>query len=290
MDSVCSSILDSSIDVAGICETWLTALNSPTTAIIKSYGYKIFHSFRTDRRGGGVAFIYKSCYSFIPFTVSKQFKSIEFSAASTKTATGTKVLFIIMYRIGQMTSLFNQELDYILSIAHPQCDCLVLTGDMNIHFDQMNISLYKQALEVLQSYGLERKVFEPTHIAGGSLDQIFTFSLHHQLECSISIDSSGVLRSDHYPVYCNLSLTFEKKHYEWIKYRKLRAIDNTIFAEELNNIIKNTDITKKSLGDLINELRTNCQSTLDYHAPLLSRKVSIVDTAPWLDKEYTQEY
>ena len=75
VDNVLTTLSDKSIDIAAICETWLTASSCPTTAIIKSYGYALIHSFRKDRKGGGVALLYKSCYSLSPFVASTTFKS-----------------------------------------------------------------------------------------------------------------------------------------------------------------------------------------------------------------------
>ena len=61
--SVMSLIEDKEIDLAAICETWLTDNSNPTTAAIKSYGYSLLHNFRTDRRGGGTAIIFKSIFN-----------------------------------------------------------------------------------------------------------------------------------------------------------------------------------------------------------------------------------
>ena len=56
-----NTLSDKSVDIAGICETWLRDMNNPITAAIKSYGYQIQHDYRMDRNGGGTAIIYKSC-------------------------------------------------------------------------------------------------------------------------------------------------------------------------------------------------------------------------------------
>lgn len=274
--------------MAGICETWITGANNDTTARIKSYGYSLFHSFRNERRGGGVALLYKTCYKLSPVKASKCYKSFEYIAASFKTITGTSVMFVIMYRPGSMSSVFNQEIDHFLSEVQPKCDCLVLAGDLNIHFDQMNNKLFKQALDVFQSYGLERNVFEPTHISGGSLDQIFIFSLKNQLNCEIKIDSTRAISSDHFPVYCYLTLAFEKKFIKNITYRKLCSIDNESFAMELQNITNNIKLDSHSFHDSVRKLTGDFTDLLDIHAPIVSRKVSTIESAPWFDKEYRQ--
>ena len=288
VDNVLRTLTDKSVDLAGICETWITEECNETTARIKSYGYSIFHSFRKDRRGGGAALLYKMCYKLIPFEAPKSFKSFEYTAASLKTATGTNVMFVIVYRPGVMTSMFNIEIDQLFSEIQPKADCIILAGDLNIHFDQLNNRLYKQAFEILQSYGLQRNVFESTHIGGGSLDQIFTFSLKNQLNCEVDIDSTRALSSDHFPVYCNLSLTFEKKYFKEVTYHKLGDVDNDLFVSDLNCIINNLKIDSHSFHDSVKRLTSDCHKLITNHAPLITRKIPVIETAPWFDKGYRQ--
>ena len=91
---------------------------------------------------------------------------------------------------------------------------------------------------MFQSYGLERNVFKPTHISGGSLDQIFTFLMQQQqqqqLQCTNTfVDSSRSLASDHFPVCRNLTIEFEKKYFKDTSYSKLSNIDQPTFNSEL---------------------------------------------------------
>ena len=287
-ETVLRTMTDQSVDIAGICETWLTSLTNPTTAKIKSHGYSLLHSFRTNKRGGGTALLYKSCYSLSPFKVNKHIKTFEYTAASIKTSTGTKVMFTIIYRTGQLTSLFCHELDQFLSVIQPLCDCLIVAGDLNVHFEQLQIRPNKQVLDLFQSYGLERNVFEPTHIAGGSLDQIFTFTLHKQLKCKVSVDSSRSLPSDHFPVYCELSLSFEHKYFKEITYRKLSYTNTVKFTEDLQAILDNLDVNSFTFQQSMIVLNQRCEDLLNTHAPLQTRNVSTIDSAPWFDKEYRE--
>ena len=214
----------------------------------------------------------------------KLFKTFEYTAASTKSATGTTITFLIVYRPGAMSSDFNNEIDKLLSIVLAKCDILILAGDLNIHFNQSN-KLNKEALATLNSFGLQRKVFASTHIAGGSLDQIFTYSHHNQLTCNVSVDSSNSnVGSDHFPVHCSMSLTFEKKYFKQLTYRKLKGIDAITFARDLSSIVTNVDIS--SFSNALKSLKGSFGHLLDEHAPVTTKRVSTIDSAPWFDKEY----
>jgi hypothetical protein len=184
------ALVDNSVDFAGICETWLTEASSPITAVIKSFGFSILHNFRKEKKGGGTALIYKSCFKLSVVRSKVHTKSFEYTAATIKTGNvKSNVMFIILYRPGQMCSQFNQELDALLADLTPRCDCLVLAGDLNIHFDHSANKLYKQSHDVLLSYGMKKLISEATHIGGGSLDQVFTLSQDNQLECVVKIDN-----------------------------------------------------------------------------------------------------
>ena len=52
-------VLNNSIKLFFVSETWLTDMNNHTTAIIKSYSFEIKYHFRSSQYGGGVAIIYK---------------------------------------------------------------------------------------------------------------------------------------------------------------------------------------------------------------------------------------
>ena len=211
---------DENIDIAGICETWLADANSPITATIKIHGYSILHHFRSDSRGGGTALIYKSCYTMTAVPLSSNCRTFEFTAAMIKTIASTKVLFIIIYRTGPITSAFNGELDHLLSEAAAKCDTIVLAGDMNIHFDLgIKNGLVSQTLDVLSSYGMVKHINNATHVNGGSLDQIFTFSMDNKLAVSHTIDHENSLGSDHFPIFCKFNITVAGKYFKAVEYR-----------------------------------------------------------------------
>lgn len=288
IDRVMMEISDQGVDFAGICETWMKGASNPTTAVIKSYGYDLIHTTREGKKGGGTALIFKRGYSASAFRPLTRYTTFEYTAACIKTTNGTSIMFLIVYRPGAMSSNFNDEIEKLLSHVLAKCDVLVLAGDLNIHFDQSGNKLYKQALETLSSFGLQQKVFTPTHIAGGALDQIFTYSQHNQLTCDVSVDNTNsIVGSDHFPVHCTLSLTFERKYFKQLSYRKLRGIDTNAFEIDLSAIVSNC-INITSFPNALQLLKGSCESLLDEYAPVVTKRVSTVDSAPWFDKEYRE--
>ena len=203
VNAVMGYIEDKSIDIAGICETWLADNSNATTAVIKSHGYSIFHQYRDTRKGGGTAVIFKACLKLSAIKSSHAYKSFEYTAAVHKTSI-TKLIFLIIYRTGPLCSLFNQELDKLLSDLSGMCDNLFLAGDLNIHFSSA-VGLSRQTLDIMNSYGLNKLVDEATHDNGGALDQLFG-TAGNVVDYSTSVDTLSGLGSDHHPVLCNLKL------------------------------------------------------------------------------------
>ena len=127
------TIQDNSVDVAGICETWFNESCNPATAIIKSFGYSIIHNFRKEKKGGGTALIFKSSFKLSPISFSQTFTTFEITAATSKTDQ-SKVIFVVVYRTGPLSSKFLQELDVLLADLCSQVDAFILSGDFNIRF------------------------------------------------------------------------------------------------------------------------------------------------------------
>ena len=170
-----------------------------------------------------------------------------------------------------------------------RCDSFVLAGDFNIHFDLSGSNrLICHTLELLNSYGLQKIVNKPTHINGGSLDQIFLYSLKGQLSHSVHVEADNSLASDHFPVYCDLDVTLTSKYFKKIEYRNLKDIESQELQSRLSDI---TNLYLKSNGEfnnIVTDLTAATNNMLDELAPQCEKMVSTVDTAPWFDSEYRE--
>ena len=282
------SIEDKNLDVCCICESWLFSQNSPTTAIIKSHGYAIEHDYRDHKRGGGTAIIYKACYLVNKMTLPTCFSTFEVTCVTVVSQTSKKVVFVALYRTGSLTNLFFQELDCLLSHICSHADNVIITGDFNIHFENISDKHVKNCLDLMASYGFLKHISEPTHINGGTLDQLFTFSLDKQLSLTSEVDSMHKFGSDHFPIYCKINLSFDKKYFKQVTYRKLSGINQSELNYDLTQACSATFIDNGEFGRLYEALRSSLGMVMDKHAPVLTKNISVMDEAPWFDKEYRQ--
>ncbi|KAL5270292.1 hypothetical protein ACHWQZ_G001136 [Mnemiopsis leidyi] len=283
VDKIMGYMEDRDIEIAGLCETWLTDNCNATTAVIKSYGYSIIHDHRGNQKGGGTAIVFKPYYKLSVVKLFECFKSFEFTAAILKNST-VKIMILIIYRTGPLLSLFNQELDKLLSVCSRKCDLIFLAGDLNIHFSSYSC-LSNQTLDMMHSYNLNKLVNEPTHCGGSSLDQIFCSSRQEIILDSVLVDGSSGLGSDHFPVLCDIKFCPSKKYFKTIEYRNLKDIDGDKFSSDLNGIIDGID-KKDSFSMQVQDLTSAASFLLDEHAPYVTKNVAVVDSAPWFDSEY----
>ena len=274
---------DRSIDIAAVSESWLTAQSDVTTGILKSHGYSIYHDYRHHQRGGGTAVIYKGNICATRSNIDFFPKSFEFTCANFKIDQDNKLAVLAIYRPGALTYQFFQEFDSLLCELSSKFDKLFVTGDFNIHFENV---LDKHSLncgEIVSSYGLLQNVFQPTHNQGGTIDQVFTCGLDIS---SVEVESVDTLGSDHFPIFTKVKLEVCKKKIKEVTFRSLKDVDRDAFSDDvirtLETEYKATDCFEESVTILTN----SCTELLSRHTLLKTAKIPTVAQAPWFDKDY----
>lgn len=285
INEIMESMVVKSIDFSCISETWLFSHDSPITSNIKSYGYKIIHNYRTNQKGGGTGFIFKTCYSVNEISLSSEFSAFECTCVAVKSDNAKTVVFVVMYRTGPLNNSFFQDLDSLLSFICTQSDNIIIVGDMNIHFERVNDKKVKYCTDLFMSYGFKQNISEPTHVDGGTIDQVFTFSLDNKFTITSKVDSVEKFKSDHFPVYCNINLALDKKFYKQVTYRKLSVINRDTLRTDITTVLDNIDFSGQ-FGTVYSRLKTNLIDVIDDHAPVITKKIAIMSEAPWFDKEY----
>ena len=93
-------LLDHDIDIATITETWLTSERNSVTAVIGNYGYKLLHTYRNDRGGGGVAILYKSWLKIKPIKQKLTVETFEYLCCTVEFINQPITKLISVYRPG----------------------------------------------------------------------------------------------------------------------------------------------------------------------------------------------
>ena len=291
-DDTMALIQDLSVDVAFVTETWLTELCSVTTACIKSYGYGITHNFRSDRRGGGTAIIYKSSLSTSTVSLGvSDIYTFGYTCMQLKCCSDVKVLAICLYRTGPVIELFFTELNDLLQAASLRSDYVILCGDFNIHVEQPSSREVVKLLQVTESFSYCQIVSNPTHLHGGTIDLVFDNSNLIDLQSVTVHDYLNI--SDHFPVvFQTKSLAVNPKIAKTIQTRCLKEIDHAILSEDLIQCLETFRSECDESEDFLNSFTcysATVSTVIDNHAPLTTKTISYNPSAPWFDAEYKKQ-
>ena len=205
------------IDILTLTETWLgTSIDAQVLSELVPPGYDILHVARPDKRGGGVAVLFREglVLNIIQSTkdgIFTQFEHMELSVKAGK----TQMRLCIIYRpppSGQnrfKATMFLDEwsnyLDRLTTI--PQ---VIITGDLNFHFDDPTDINVRRFTGQLDAYGLVQHVTGATHIRGHTLDVTITRESSSIIKGSPSIvdpclyDSRGKDSGDHFAIQVTL--------------------------------------------------------------------------------------
>ena len=274
VNEVMDYVSDNNISILALCESWLRDKNSLITATIKARGFNIEHSFRSIKKGGDTALIFKFGYSFHEVKLNENFESFEYTLASLKVENKNKILFLVMYRTGNLTSQFNKDLDRILSEVCALSDCVIMAGDLNIHFNKScDNALISQTANIIDTYALQWHVSEPTHIKGGSLDKVFSFLLDRKLKFSSCYVDNDILSSDHHSVICTFTVDLKPKYFKSIEFRNVKNIDISAFRNDLKGLVNiHTSSAEHDFEISVNNLMTDTRHLTDQHAPLVKKR------------------
>ena len=277
-------IVDNDTDIAFLSETWMTDDKNDITATIDSYGYKLAHNRRKNRdrvQGGGVGIMLKKSISTKQINI-RQFNSFDHTIVNMKTKENQVITLISIYRL-----LFIPTMDYLLdfqSLLEVLCsakEMFVIAGDINIHLDNVDSIYTKQFDEILLTFNVTQHIKLPTHIHGHTIDVVITRTHSPIIQ---EIRSNNVELSHRFLLQFSLKEILPSKiEYKEIQYRYLKGINNHSFCEDIKEAFRN--IHSNSLPEKLSSFHTKAKN-IEFHAPLKTKNVKSVATAPWFDEEY----
>ena len=124
---------------------------------------------------GGIVLFCRSIFRIKRVTITFLPTTFELLLCSVHSAASVTI-FAIIYRPGSqpLSVKFFDELMSLFEIILLYKSCLVIAGDLNIHFDDPDDCHGKHFCELLELLGLSQHVFQSTHVRGHTLDLIIT--------------------------------------------------------------------------------------------------------------------
>ena len=154
---------------------------------------------------------------------------------------------------------------------------IVITGDFNVHMDELDCRHTKTMNDILFSASLKQHIDEPTHIRGHTLDLLITWDFQE------SVSKISVVRdlpSDHFAVMCEVEMSRPPATKRIIKSRHLHLIDPSVFRQDVISSL-NVDCHADSADKMVDIYNTTLGTLLDNHAPPKTREISLRPQAPW---------
>ena len=203
-------IIENRIDMCIITETCLSDGDDIwiSTSDFSKHNYSITVANRQNRRGGGLALIYKTTQKF---TSSKKGTARSFEYVIWKlTVQSTSIIIIALYhplyseKNPITNTMFINDITELLTEVLSQHQNIILAGDFNIHINNQEDPEGNILMDTMTALGLQQHTNFITHCTGNTLDLIFAEIIMRQkvLKCT-----PGPFISDHCAVNITLSVS-----------------------------------------------------------------------------------
>jgi hypothetical protein len=271
----CTAIIDfiikHELTILAINETWLTGNVTLDNAIMKDScppNYQSIHKPRIGKKGGGLAFIFKTSLktSTLPLTVSVT----TFECLPIKVTVASKTFVIInIYRPpSTCLNIFYEELADLFAHFLSIYEEVIFVGDFNVRI-LTDARIRSDFNNLLACFNLSQHVSSPTHCKGDILDLIITRSSSCFL-IDISI-KDGV--ADHMSVLFKLSVSHTDNINGPIIKRSFSHLNMDEFKSDLltvnDNFLRASNSSYDSIKDCgVDLFHNTVAAVMDHHAPL----------------------
>lgn len=278
-------LTDMNIDIALINETWFDSEAGLFSKRIKETGYNLYHDYRTSKRGGGVAILYRNNLSIKEREASvTKYESFEFVSILLRLKSTENILLISVYRKQEIPySVFQDEWNVFLDNYIDKNVSLLVVGDLNLWVDITEDKESKCFLSLMNAYGLDQVVTGPTHRCGHTLDQIYVNQYQVNLSYTVVNDFLGVC-SDHSPILIDIPRASNTNTTKSSFCRNIKSIDLENFQADVLQMCNSID-TESTFSELVSQYVEKSEVVMNNHAPL--KRVKQKKTSPkWMDSEY----
>ena len=279
---------DNDLSVACITETWFDAKTGSFSHTIKQNGYELHHAYREGQSGGGAAIMYRKQLNIKEGDASTtEYLSFEYSWVTLTIQINRRLILVCIYRKQEIRfATFHDEFSSFMDKIQRKGDIMMIVGDFNVWMDVNEDHDARSLQSLMNAFGLEQIVKEPTHRVGHTLDQVFVNQ--HQIQPKHEVlKQLPDFKSDHFPIIINIPLPNCETEVKTTSFRKLKEVDIQTFRRDLQESLAAIDF-QQNFGAIHKQYESLAQAVVDKHCPVQTRKVKPV-LAPWIDQEYKEQ-
>ncbi|CAC5390090.1 unnamed protein product [Mytilus coruscus] len=261
-------------DILAITESWLGSdVDEGVIQDLVPSGYSIIHHSRSDRRGGGIALLFKRGIGIKRLNIQEKhfthFEHMEFSVHSGD----LNIRLCVIYR--PPPSKYNVSAHNVL-----------FTGDFNFHLDNLSDPDALRFYQSLEERNLTQHVKDATHKRGHILDLLITNKDSQILKGVPNVqrpnisDAQGNLVCDHFSVHATLACQKPKNMRKDISLRMCKEID---MAELKKDIVDSfsCSVIDSSVEQLVEHYKGNLSNIFDKHDPVTIKSVILRPNTEW---------
>jgi hypothetical protein len=282
-------LYSNNVDIAAVTETWLTnddTFNQCIMNAICGCDFVSMNSPRKDgKKGGGISLIYRKDFDVKMVSFDMIVTSFEFVILHI-TIKSVSFYYLIIYRPPNTSiSSFISEFSDVLLLTS-KYDRLIILGDFNINVNSHSQNT-RDFVQVTQVFDLNQHVRFPTHIAGNTIDLVF--SRPHTLIANCRVDP-GI--SDHSSIIFLVEFPFSGRSFttQTKQHRSYRDFNLLNFMQDLHTTVTMPILWAASafnppVADLVGFYNENARKVLNLHAPNKSITVSTKRPPKWFSSE-----
>lgn len=159
-------------------------------------------------------------------------------------------------------------------------EVLVISGDLNLHLDDLRDNDTKKFMDLLETFSLSQHVSGPTHLSGHSLDLIITRSSDDVVLASPKVTFPI---SDHFIIQCPIGFPRPALSCKELTFRKLKNIDIVEFSADIASSMLCASVDCDNIDALSDCFNMTLTDILDKHAPLKTRIMINRPRTPWFN-------
>ena len=280
IDLIMELVLREDLDFIVITETWLKHDDDLWlhTQGLSDLGYCCDSVQRLDRRGGGLLLMYKKSLA-VKRIQGYKFRFSEHALWNISVA-NMQINCLAVYHPPSTTIPNSMFIDCFLDDVEPlisRKSNVFIIGDFNIHANDITDDDAIFLKEAMLSLGFDQHVTSPTHIAGNTIDLIFTESYSKlKVQNCVTID----FVSDHRMVICQSKINKISVPKEIVSSRKL-------LPDGLSTLTTDYDdhdiLCAKDLMSAVTEYHLHLSQLRDKIMPSVERKISVRRKTPWFN-------
>lgn len=259
------------LDITLLTETWLD--RNGTVALIETAppNFKFLQTTRTEKRGGGIAAVLSDSYSCKEIPPFGEFTSFEHLAISI--TCNAPILIITVYRPPKSKYGFLDEFSELLSKVSTNYDCIIISGDFDIHVDNKTDPDAQNFICLLEAFDFTQHVSGPTHNKGHTLDLVISKGLNITVPCVMD-----VAISDHCCIFFDVS-AFPAQQMG-ARIIKKRIINNNTIETFKKTVNELSLFMASSIEDPVNNFSSKIRNIIDSIAPVKTKNIEKQKVSP----------